>query len=340
VNAPMKQASAESASTLLLTRRQVSSLLDLDDCIAAVEQAFRLHGEGKLEPPGILGRHVPGGGFHIKTAFQNSGRSCFVAKTNANFPENPKRRGLPTIQGVILLFDGENGCPLAVMDSIEITLLRTAAATGVAAKYLARPEAQVATICGCGNQGRVHLRALTHVRPIRRVFAYDIEAGQAERFAQEMGAELGLQASAVHDLGDAARRSDVCITCTPSRRPLLGAGDVSPGLFLAAVGADSAEKQELDAALVAQSRVVADILEQCATIGELHHALEQNLMTRADVHAELGQVVSGQRPGRTREDEVITFDSTGTALQDAAAAVVVYERALSAGIGARHNFVG
>ncbi len=338
----MKSAIAQkthrSEGTLLLTRAEVASLLNLDDCIAAVEQAFRLHGEGKLHPPGILGMHVPGGGFHIKTALLDCGRSYFAAKTNANFPENPKLRGLPTIQGLILLFDGENGTPLAVMDSMEITILRTGAATAVAAKSLAREDANVVTICGCGNQGRVQLRAVSRVRPIRCVFAYDADPAQAERFAVEMGRELSVEVTAVRDLAVAVKKSDLCVTCTPSRAPLLGPSDVGPGLFLAAVGADSPEKQELDPALLASSRLVVDILEQCATIGELHHAIEQNVMTRSDVHAELGEIVAGKRPGRTGADEIFIFDSTGTALQDAAAAIVVYDRAIQAGLGTRLDF--
>jgi alanine dehydrogenase len=335
---PVEPGSPHREGSLLLTRADVTKLLGLDDCIAAVENAFRLHGEGRLESPGILGAHVPGGGFHIKTSLFGNGRKYFAAKTNANFPGNPKRFGLPTIQGVILLFDAENGVPLAVMDSAEITILRTGAATAVAAKYLARADAHIVTIGGCGNQGRVQLRALTRVRPIKRVFAYDIEPAQAERFAREMGAELRISATVERDLGAAVRRSDICVTCTTSRTPLLGPSDVAPGLFLAAVGADNPEKQELAPALLTQNCVVVDILDQCATIGDLHHAVAAGAMTREAVHAELGQVVAGTKSGRTREDEVFIFDSTGAAFQDAAAAIIAYEHALASGAGVRLDF--
>jgi alanine dehydrogenase len=323
--------------SLLLTRADVAKLLGLDDCIAAVEQAFRLHGEGMLGPPGILGAHVSGGGFHFKTSLFGNGRSYFAAKANANFPGNPKRFRLPTIQGVILLFDAENGAPLAVMDSMEITILRTGAATAVAAKYLARADARILTIAGCGNQGRVQLRAIARVRPIQRVFAFDIDPTQAERFAREVAAELRIEASTARELGAVVRQSDLCVTCTPSCTPLLGPGDVAPGLFLAAIGADNPEKQELDPLLLVQNRVVVDILEQCATIGDLRHALEAGLMTREGVHAELGQIVAGAKPGRTRDDEIFIFDSTGAAFQDAAAAVIAYERAAKSGVGTRLN---
>jgi alanine dehydrogenase len=324
-------------STLLLTRREIAELLDLDACIAAVEQAFRLHAGGRTLPPGVLSVPARDGGFHIKAAGLQLDRTYFAAKINGNFFQNTRRFGLPNIQGVIALCDGDNGYPLAVMDSIEITIVRTGAATAVAANYLAREDSTVATIYGCGNQGRIQLRALTRVSPIQRAYAFDADPGQARRFADAMSAELGIEVTATSDPARAAGLSDICVTCTPSRQPVLKRGDVRPGAFIAAVGADSPEKQELDPALLASNPVVVDILEQCATIGELHHALEHGLMTRADVRAELGEVIAGRKPGRASDDETIIFDSTGTALQDVAAAAIVYERALSAGRGVGLN---
>ncbi len=319
--------------TLVLTRRDVAALLPLDACIAAVEQAFRLHGEGKTTAPGVLGLHVQRGGFHIKAGVLELARPYFVAKTNANFPDNPGRYGLPTIQGVLVLADAELGTPLAVMDSMEITTLRTGAATAVAARYLAHPDARTATVVGCGTQGRVQLRALRAVRAVERVYACDLDAEAAARFARDMAADLGLEAQPIADVSYAARRSDVIITCTTSRAPLLGPDDVRPGTFVAAVGADNPEKHEIAPALMAASRIVVDVLEQAATMGDLHHALAAGVVTRSDVRAELGEVVAGRKPGRASPTETIVFDSTGMALQDVAAAAAVYERALETGRG-------
>ena len=324
--------------TLLLSRSEVAALLNLNECMAAVEQAFRLYAEGKIAPPGILGLHTTEGGFHIKAGLLELGRSYFALKVNANFPQNVKRFDLPLIQGVIVLCDGENGRPLAVMDSMEITVLRTGAATGVAANYLARPDAKVATVCGCGNQGRVSLRALAGVRPLTLAYAFDCDEEQARRFAAEVSEELDIEVRAVNELARAVKESDVCVTCTPSKQYLVSREDVRPGIFIAAVGADNGEKQEIDPRLMASGKVVADLLEQCATIGDLHHAINQGLMTKASVHAELGEVIAGMKPGRTSDDEVIIFDSTGTALQDVAAAAIVYERAVPAGAGAIVRF--
>ena len=320
-------------ATLVLTHRDVSRVLDVRDCIGAVERAFRLHAEGATIPPGVLGVPLEGGGFHLKSAGLLEGQPMFAAKVNANFPGNPARFGLPTIQGVIALFDAVRGVPLAVLDSAAITSLRTAAASAVAARYLAREDAAVATICGCGEQGRSQLRALVTVRPLRSVRAFDADAGRAAHYAAEMTNELGIEVMVATDLGAAARGSDVIVTCTPARRWILGRGDLAPGAFVAAVGADHPEKQEIEPALMAESTVVVDVLEQCEHMGDLHHAIAAGVMTREDVAADLAGVVSGRTRGRRHDDEVVVFDSTGTALQDVAAAGLAYERALAAGIG-------
>lgn len=326
--------------TLILTRSDVAALLTLEECIAAVEEAFRLHGEGTAAPPGVLALHSAEGAFHIKAGVLGTSRSYFVAKGNTNFAANPQRFGLPAIQGVIVMCDAADGRLLALLDSIEITIQRTGAATAVAAKYLARPESRVATLCGCGNQGRVQLRCLKTVLPLDRVYAFDLDQSRAQQFAAEMSAELGIKVQAVSDLARATRESDAVVTCTPSKQPYFKKDYVRPGTFLAAVGADAPDKQELEPALLAGSKLVTDVTEQCATLGELHHALEAKLLTRAGVHAELGEVVAGRKPGRASADEIILFDSTGMALQDAAAATLVYERALAAGRGMKVNLAG
>lgn len=320
---------------LLLTRRDVAALLDLSETIRVVEAAFRDHAEGRIPlPPGVLGAHLEDGGFHIKTGALAEPR-YFAAKINANFPSNPERFGLPTIQGLIALFDAERGTPLALMDSIEITILRTAAASAVAARYLARADASTVTICGCGNQGKSHLRAMMQVRPIRRAFALDAHPETARWFAEVLAAELSIEVQMLESLADAVEQSDICVTCTPSRRPILTAAMIRPGMFIAAVGADNPDKQELEPEVLRMSKVVVDLLEQAAVMGDLHHAIAAGAMVASGIHAELGQVVAGQRAGRTSEEEIFVFDSTGTALQDVAAAALVYQRAVATGKGQR-----
>src|SRR5215470_13284016 len=159
-----------SQELLILSRADVLELLSLRDCIDAVERAFRLHAEGQTLAPGVLSVPATGGGFHIKAAGLLGDRSYFAAKTNANFPDNPRRFGLPTIQGMIVLADAETGEPLALMDSASVTALRTGAATAVAAKYLARPGSRRVTVVGCGAQGEVQLAAIAAVLSVEQAW--------------------------------------------------------------------------------------------------------------------------------------------------------------------------
>ena len=324
------------ATTAILGRRDIARLLTLKDCIAAIEDAFARHARGETIAPGVLGTHVDGGGFHVKAAgLRRDGRGpdVYAAKINANFPANPRRCALPTIQGVLALFDATNGRVLALMDSVAITSLRTAAATAVAATYLAPSVARV-TLCGCGEQGRHQLQALACVRPLDRVWVYDIAPERARHFAAEMSTTLGTDVTVVEHLSNVAEQTSVWITCTPSHRWFLGRGHVAPGAFVAAVGADNPDKQEIEPELLAAGAVVADIIEQCASIGDLHHALDAGVMRREDVRADLAHVVSTQQDVRRSADEIVIFDSTGTAIEDVAAALIVYERATEIGVGA------
>lgn len=299
--------------TLILSGNDVAELLGFDECIAAVEEAFRAHGEGRVEA-GVLSAHAERGAFHIKTAVM--GR-WFAAKMNANYPGNPAANGLPAIQGVLLLADATTGFPLAVMDSAELTARRTAAATAVAAKHLARRDARSAMICGCGRQAAAQLTALRRVLPLERVTVFDVDQEKAERFAQAMDARVG-----------PIEPASVLVTCTPSRKAFVTLAHLAPGTFVAAVGADNPEKSEIDPEAMRAAVVVADVLEQSATIGDLRTAIAAGVMTRGDVRGELGAIVTGRAEGRRSDDEIIIFDSTGAGFQDTAAAALVYERAL------------
>lgn len=314
---------------LALTRSDVRQLLDAKTCMDAVEEALRLHTKGATFAQGALGTHVEGGGFHVKAAGLKGPPAYYAAKVNANFPANHERWKRPTVQGVVILFDAVNGTPLAMMDSMEITTLRTAAASAIAAKHLSREDSRVLSIIGCGVQGRGHILALIGVRPFTRVVVHDADHRRAEALARELSDLVNIAVEPVATASAAALAGDVVVTCTPGREQVLTAGELRPGSFLAAVGADNEHKRELDPMLLAQSAVIVDSLEQCAAIGELHHALAANLFTIADVRADLAEVVSGKRPGRASNSEIVIFDSTGTAIQDVAAAAVVYERALS-----------
>src|ERR1043165_3502998 len=305
---------------IVLSGADLRRLMRFGDYVEAVADAFRRQDEGASVLPDPM--HIPGdgGGFHVKAARLGG----YVAvKTNSNFPENA-RRGLPTIQGAVLLFDA-GGVPLALIDSIEITTKRTGAATAVAARYLARPDSRSVTICGCGAQARVQLEALRHGLDIRRVFAFDRDPKAAEAFAAEIAAQ-GIGAEVPKVLRAATRESDVIVACTTAHQPYLDVADVRPGTFIAAIGADNPDKSEIAPALMAKARVVTDVTALCAVMGDLHHAIAAGAMSQADIPAELGDLVAG-RPGRASPDEITLFDGCGVGIQDVAAAARAFEPA-------------
>jgi alanine dehydrogenase len=309
-------------ASLILTRGEVAALMGPEDWLEAAETAFLAAADGRAEAPPPMTLAGESGAFHAKGASLHlDGRRYVALKLNGNFPGNPAL-GMPTIQGAILLCDGESGGLLAVMDSIEVTLRRTAAATALAARFLARPDSETLLICGFGAQGRAQLEALRAVLPLKRCFGWDVDPDRA-RAMEEVGV------TAVTDLAAAARESDVIVTCTTARSHFLGPRHVRPGTFIAAVGADSPEKSEIEPGLMARALVVPDLAGQCAAMGDLRHAIAAGAMAAGDVHAELAELVAGRKPGRSSDDQIILFDSTGTALQDVAAAALIYERALA-----------
>jgi ornithine cyclodeaminase/alanine dehydrogenase-like protein (mu-crystallin family) len=321
---------------LVLTRRDIAALMTLDDYFSAAELAFTALASGAAKSP--LPMHLPadGGAFHVKGASLAGARPVVAIKLNGNFPGNPKKHGLPTIQGAILLADATNGSPLAIMDSIEITLRRTAAASALAAKHLARPDSARIAICGCGEQGRVQLEAMAAVLSLSDVALWDRDFSRARALADATRKTPGVAAvTPVAGVEAATLKADIIVTCTTARTPFLDVSHVRKGAFVAAVGADNPEKNEIAPALMAWSKVVADVRDQCVTMGDLHHAIAARTMTTEGVWADLGEIVTGAKPGRTNPDEIFVFDSTGTAAQDVAAAAQVYARAIERGVGTR-----
>lgn len=314
--------------TLILSRRTIASLMDQADWIDAVDTGFRASAQGRATSPAPMSIDGDGGAFHAKGASLELDRLYVALKLNGNFPGNPEARGLPTIQGALLLCDGRTGSLLAVMDSIEITLRRTAAATALAARYLARPDSEVVLICGCGEQGAAHLAALRHVLPLRRGYAWDRDAEKATAFARAARDDR-FEVEAVTTLAPAALQSDVIVTCTTARSPFLKSSFVRPGTFVAAVGADSPEKSEIDPELLVRSRLIADVADQCVVMGDTHHAIRAGVIDRTAIVAEMAQIVVGNPQGRRSPDDIVVFDSTGSALQDVASAAAIHRRALA-----------
>ena len=320
-------------SALLLSQADIAALMTPADYLNAVETGFRLNKLGRAPSPPPM--HIPAraGAFHAKGAALDDAQAVVAVKLNGNFPENRALHGLPTIQGVIILCDADNGAVLALMDSIEITLRRTAAASALAAKHLARVDASILAICGCGDQSYAHARALADVVAISKCIVWDADADKAAVFAERAGDMIGAPIAVATSVGEATRSADIVVTCTTVRAPFLTEADVKPGAFIAAVGADSPDKSELAPSLMKKAKVVVDVLDQCLVMGDLHHAVKAGAMTSGDVYADLGAILLGEKPGRTRADDIIVFDSTGAAFQDVASAAAVYARARNGGVG-------
>ena len=320
-------------STILLSAADLATLMTPADYLEAVTEAFRAEKEGRAHAPPPL--HIDGtaGVFHGKGAFFLGEKAYVVLKFNGNFPENPKQNGLHTIQGAALLCEAANGRLLAVMDSIELTLKRTAAASALAARHLARQDSKAVTICGCGDQALPQLAALCGVLPLERVYCWDIARQQAEKLAVTIGEKLQLEGTVAADMPDAVQDSDVIVTCTTAPEPFLMPQHIGPGTFIAAVGADSPAKNEIHPSLMAMGKVVVDSLQQCRVMGDLRAAIAAGQMREADIHGELGDLVTGIKPGREIHNEITIFDSTGTALQDVASAAMVHSRAVASGGG-------
>jgi len=315
---------------LLLSRSTICRLATTRDYLDAMQTAFADLARGRYEVPQV--GHVPGVGgmFHIKSARREGSPALAAIKVNGNFPGNVGRRQLPTIQGFVALLDAECGCVLALMDSIEITARRTAAATALAARYLAKPGSRTLAIIGCGVQASYHVEALLDVAPIESVAFCDPRDEAADAFAARM-LELDLHARRWSDPQAAVRGADIVVTVTTATRPLLALADIGPGTFVAGVGADNPGKHELAPDLLKGSCVVVDSLAQASTMGDLHHAIEAGALRSADVQGELAQLAAGRISGRVNSDEQWVFDSTGLSIQDLAAAAMIYERARAAG---------
>ena len=324
--------------SLIFNRSDIQSLMSLTEHIEVVENAFRLYAKGEVLNPDLLHFDSGNGEFHIKAGGLKTPKIYFGLKSNGGFFQNKIKFGLPNIQGLILLHDGENGFPLAIFESGDITIKRTGAATAVAVKYLALEDADIITICGCGIQGQIQLESIMQVRNIKRVFAYDKNEEAMTNYVETMSNKLKIEVLPAQDLGEAILQSQICVCCTPSREAYIKKEYIHEGLFIAAVGADSPEKQELDPQLLADHKVVADILGQCVEVGEIHHAIHAGLINKEDIYSELGDIIIGKKKGRESHKEVIIYDATGTALQDVAAAAFIYEKAIKQNIGYPFQF--
>ncbi len=325
--------------SLVLTASEVMQVLDMDLALAAATEAFRAHGEGRVNLPPKVHLVLPRGSFKAMFGeiFLPGDHICGV-KWNSNFPENPRHGGL-TIKGKLLLNDPDTGLELADLDATRLTNFRTGAAGGLAVQHLARPEATRLGLVGAGEQARTQVAAILKVRPIKVVTLYSRTTARARALQQELQGLYGLEAVVTEDVAPAVREQDIVVTTTPSTSPLVRREWVGAGTHINAVGADSPGKQELAPGILVAARIIVDDWAQAKDIGEINVPLARGEITPAHISGTLGEVVAGKKPGRTDPREITVFDATGLAIQDLALGLAIYRRALERGLGQMKDFI-
>ena len=309
-----------------LDEQTLRALVSPAAAVAAIRDAFRADGEGRTAVPAVINLPIPGtrGEFHVKTAWV-AGVPFIAVKVASGFYDNPAL-GLPTGSGMMALFDAATGMPVGLLfDNGFLTDIRTGAAGAVAADCLARRDVETVGVIGSGVQARHQVACLREVRRVRRLAAWSIDRPGLEAYCAEMRATYGLDTSVCASAEEVCRAADILITATPSHEPMVRAAWLKPGLHVTAVGSDTPGKQELDADCLARADVVVvDRLSQCARFGELSHALAAGLLREEEVRGQLGEVVAGRKPGRTRDDEITICDLTGVGFQDTAIAALAW----------------
>ncbi len=313
---------------LYLSQADVQSVgLTMADVIAALEEMFHEKGEGRVEMPPKPGIHtMPDAFIHAMPAYIPALKSAGM-KWVGGYPENQKR-GLPYISGLLILNDHETGIPLAVMDCVWVTAMRTGAATAVAAKYLARPDSEVVGILGCGVQGRSNLEALNVLFPLKKAFVYDVDADVQSRYAEDMSERIGLEVVPVREPKQAVAGCDMVVTAGPILRvphATIQAGWFEAGGFASLVDFDS--YWHADALREADKFCTDDVpqLEHYREVGYFQDI--------PPIHADVGELVTGRKPGRETDVERTMACNLGLALDDMATAPLIYKRALEQGIG-------
>ena len=310
----------------ILTEAELRSQIQLDlAAIECVEQAFHALATRAVVMPPIMRLDIieHNGEIDVKTAYI-PGVDSLAIKISPGFFSNPEL-GLPSINGLMVLFSTRTGLVEALLlDNGYLTDIRTAAAGAVAASYLARADSRSAAIIGAGRQAQLQLEALTLVRDIESATLWARDFARAEAAAAKLGKRLGISVTACDNITAATADADIIVTTTPSTQPLLMAEHVKPGQHITAMGSDSEHKNEIDPRLVANSKYFCDRLSQVQALGELHHAIEQNLVNITNDFPEIGQVIAHKAAGRVNTDEITLCDLTGTGIQDTAIATLAY----------------
>lgn len=319
--------------TLLLNRNEVASVLKMSDCINYVEQAFKELANGtavlplrtNISPPDGISLYMPA---YLK---EMKAMACKVVTVYKN---NPATHNLPVVIGKVLVQDPESGDVICIMDGGYLTAVRTGAASGVATKYMARKaDGQVAGIFGTGVQARMQLLAVNEVRKLSKVIIYDISAESSQAFKDDLSSQLDFEII-IAGTSDEVLKADIICAATSSPRPIFDGAKVKPGTHINGIGSHTPNARELDTDIVKRSKFVGDSREACfSEAGDIIIPVNEGAIDESHYFADLGDVVTGKVSGRDNDSEITLFKSNGLAIQDAATAKLVYEKALEAGVG-------
>ena len=319
---------------LWLTEEIVRSLLTMDEAIIAVEKAFHDHGMGQTQMPPKSYLYFPryDGDLRTMPAYLEGQDLAGVKIVNVH-PRN-QEIGLPTVMALLVLNSSRTGAPLAIMGATYLTSMRTGAAGAVAARTLARQNSQVVGIIGAGVQARTQLLGLSRHFQIEQVIVSDSSLERAQSFRDDVRPFLNCDCLTTTSPED-AYQCDILVTTTPSRRPVVQDKWIRAGTHINAIGADARGKQELESSLTKRAKVVVDDLTQAVHSGEVNVPISEGLLAPQDIYAQIGEILTGKKPGRISDEEITIFDSTGQGIQDVAAGNAVYKKALDTGLGMR-----
>lgn len=321
---------------LLLSRQDVIKVLTIKDCMEVVEKAFAEMANGTamlplrtaITPPDGLSLYMPA---YLKEM------GALACKIVAVYKNNPKKYNLPVTVGKVLLQDPNTGDVLCIMDGGYLTAVRTGAASGVATKYLARKDkGQVCGVFGAGVQAKAQLWAVAEARKLSTALVYDISDDAVKSFISDMSARLGIEVAKATSADQILQQCDIICTATSSATPIFDGARVREGTHINGIGSHTPGARELDTAIIKRSTVVADSYEACLKeAGDIMIPINEGAIDKSHLKAELGEIITGRKPVRTDDGEITLFKSNGLAIQDAATAKLVYDKAVSAGIGTR-----
>jgi alanine dehydrogenase len=327
--------------TLLLRKVEVTRLITMKEVIATVEEAYKAFNSGEVLQPPYIGVDLPGhrGEIDFKLGYNQGNETISMKASSGGFKNNPADHGVPNGMGTVLLFDGRHGGLLCVMDGSLLTGLRTGASGAVSVKALARKNAKKITCIGTGNQARMQIRAIREVMKIEVIHAWSEHAESMAKFKADIESECDIPVVLAGSKQQAVEQADILVTTTRGKGSVVEAGWVRPGTHIVAIGADAPGKQEFDPEIFRRAKLVVDSIAQCVEKGETQHAIAKGIITGAGIHAEIGEILLGRKPGRESDEEITLFDSTGMAIQDNTTAAKIYRNAVKQGVGTFFEFL-